>query len=244
MDTLGPPAPRRQSVPCLVGRVRCTVGWRTVPASPPPAAAAARTLTRRRRRIALAGLLVGALTLVAPGCGDDATTDLNATPGYDGEGRTIDTRPFEAPTVEGDGSTTLPQSLFENGPLASSTTTTTAPPTTTTTFPLPASHPDAICNGFIDLVELTRDARDRPDTLEPAQVAALVADLARRLEQIGEPAYEPAVAQLDESAARLGASSSDDELREAVRDMLASERPWEPVVSHAQGTCPEILTAG
>lgn len=209
-----------------------------------------RRMLRWVAAVATAVVVVGVAVAVRAKT-ESLKTTASGVPGFADANRPIDTTPFtlagpsgtRASTIPGDlGPSAIPEGLVP--PITSATVPPTTDPPTTTTTTLPASHPDVICDGFIDLFQLIRVARDRPGTLRPDEVAATVADLARRLERIGEPSYEPAIARLDEAAARLEAASSDVELRETFREMIGSDLQQEPLSRHAQDVCPEILAAG
>lgn len=180
--------------------------------------------------------------------GGDADQALETTPGFEDGTRPIDTTPFEL--IEPSGvSTTLPDYLF--GPTTSTTTTTTTPtttttmpPTTTTTLPpLPATHPDAVCRGFIDLIGLTRALQTAGDEDVTAEVASSLADLARRLEAIGEASYSGGVLALDDAAERMRSAASFEQAEGVFRELNADDR-LAPVSQHAQSVCPEVLAAG
>jgi hypothetical protein len=121
-------------------------------------------------RIAVAvvlALVAGPVALAA--CGSDSTR-IGAAPGYDGDGRPVDTSPFApAGASSRSGSTTLPERAFAKS------TTTTPPPTTTpsvTTIPPPVTpEPGSVRNlcGFAAYISsfygLSNESPDRAEAL-------------------------------------------------------------------------------
>jgi hypothetical protein len=197
-------------------------------------------------------MLVGSLLVVTVACGDATSEDVGSTPGFDGNGRTVDTRPFEAPTAEGDGSTTLPEALFEGGPLERTTTstTTTTAPTTTTTLPIPPPPTDdPICGMATIVIEALRLATDPaaiPAESLPAAGArfAAAADL---LAAEGRADLGPLEALLRSIARDLPGAPDAASAAEIYNQLLSPSDPdIVPVANefgaHLQSACPALLT--
>lgn len=211
---------------------------------------------RKRRVLAIIGGLLLAIVVITvwPRSGDPGTDEL-ATSDFREPKATIDTSPFTLP--ENDGPTTIPEDQLvtttDTAPPTAPPTppptttppppTTTIPPTTTTTLvPLPASHPDPICNGFIDLITLTREARGGL-TADGPEAARTLASLARRLRSLDRSAYADASDSLDRAAARLRRASSVDEIRAIMEEVIAPNPEFAAIIDHATRVCPEILAA-
>jgi FtsP/CotA-like multicopper oxidase with cupredoxin domain len=222
------------------------------PAPTPRAALASRSARRRRL---LAGAVALVVAVVAPACGDADRASTGDTPGFDGNGRTIDTRPFDLPELGGDGATTLPDEFFENPALTTTTAPTTTAPTTTsttTTLPLPGPQADPVCGAFVELLRVLRESSAAQEAGEgAAQVIAIgnepLGEIVETLRRVDAERYEIAIDMFSDLRTELVAATSDEEVDEIVTLLAGLDARYDqaaaPAIEHMSTTCPDVLAA-
>ncbi|MEZ5139010.1 MAG: hypothetical protein R2702_11655 [Acidimicrobiales bacterium] len=204
------------------------------------------------RRTGVLAALVGvvAIATVLVGCGrgsGDGGLDA-ATPGFDGNGRTVDTRPFDIPEADPGASTTLPPGVFDDqGPTA--TTETTLPPTTTTTLPLPDGT-DPVCTALYRwsrLITIFVDGTGEPASFGPNATSTLDAMIVD-LSSASDPAFAPAIALYQGVRDRIAAATTSQEVEAALLPVVTEKDPpivdaLAPLRSRVEASCPDLFAA-
>jgi hypothetical protein len=197
--------------------------------------------------VAVVGLAAIAIVALASRPDGGSSVSTGSPPGFDDQGRTLDTTPFDLAQPRSTGSTTLP---FVPGASATPTTPEGSPTGATTTTDLPAVDlADERCLLAFDVVQGLR-AMTNPDGSLPENLA-LGADrltaAADRIDRIGGEGAATVSALLREVAASVRGAVSVGEATRAYERFSDADDPVvaayaDGIATHLATSCPDILT--